>query len=190
MVALVRHVSLPMMLVPLAGWLAGTEGAAAAFFGGAAYSVIVWRSRKRVANSVLRVTGEGDVAKLTIEFVERRPWCEEHFPLGEVADVVLDVKEIEPVIDGNSSLPGVRLVNTKLGPKVDIARIVIVDVTGRSVELTKEYLPYAHVIDSFGKIRVFLRKWGWVPEDERPANVVDEPGGSVEGEAAAQDPHG
>jgi hypothetical protein len=44
--------------------------------------------------------------------------------------------------------------------------------------------------DSFGKIRVFLRTWAWVPEDGRPANVVDEPGGSVEGEAAAQDPHG
>jgi hypothetical protein len=185
MVALVRHVSLPMMLVPLAGWLAGTQGASAAFFGGVAYSFIAWRSRKRVASSVLRVAGEGEVAELTIEFVDRRPWCEEHFLLGEVADVVLDVKEIEPVIDGSSSLPAVRLVDSKVGPKVDIARIVIVDVTGRSVELTKEYLPYVHAIDSFGKIRVFLRKWGWVPEDERPANVVDEPRGSVEGEPSA-----
>ena len=51
-------------------------------------------------------------------------------------------------------------------PEVDQKRIMLVGKTG-SVPLTEAYLASVDVTEWFGKIRVFLRKHGWVPESER-----------------------
>jgi hypothetical protein len=89
--------------------------------------------------------------------------------LSHLADVALDVKTIERVSDGGGAIPALRLIDSKVGPKVDTARIILVDGDGREVCLTEDYLPHSMATDSLGKIRVFLRKNGWIPEDEREA---------------------
>ena len=69
-----------------------------------------------------------------------------------------------------------RFIDAKVGPKVDTARIVLVSASGRQVTLTQDYLAHMSATEWLGKIRVFLRKHGWLPEDERegpPSSVVD-----------------
>ena len=42
-------------------------------------------------------------------------------------DVVLDTKTIRKVVDGDSMLPAVRFTESKIGPEIDMARIVLTD---------------------------------------------------------------
>jgi hypothetical protein len=162
MSALFRHFSLPLLLAGVVGWLAGPVAATAALAGAAAYSVWSWRSRKRLGGAVLTV--DRDV--LAIELREKRPTYD-RVSLGDLADVVLQIKTIERVMDGGSAIPAVRFIDSKVAPKVDTARIVLVRASGEEVPLTSEYLPHMHATEWLGKIRTFLRKHGWVPEDER-----------------------
>jgi hypothetical protein len=93
--------------------------------------------------------------------------------LRDLADVRLDVKTIERVQEGNSMIPAVRFTNTTVGPAVDQARIVLVGRKTKSspdrvrVHLTDEYFAHMDSTEWLGKIRVFLRKHGWLPVDER-----------------------
>jgi hypothetical protein len=89
------------------------------------------------------------------------------FPLSELANVTLELKTIQRVVDGPSAIPAVRFIHSTVAPELHIARIVLVATGGREVRLTEEYLPHFDATDWLGKIRVFLRKQGWVPEDER-----------------------
>jgi hypothetical protein len=160
--ALFRHFSLPFLLAMLVAWLAGPAAATAALVGAAAYSAWSWRSRKRGGGAVLTV--DRDV--LAIELRDKRPTCD-RVRLGDLADVALQIKTIERVTDGGSVIPAVRFIDSKVGPKVDTARIVLVRASGQEVPLTSEYLPHMHATEWMGRIRTFLRKHGWVPEDER-----------------------
>jgi hypothetical protein len=70
-------------------------------------------------------------------------------------------------MDGDGAIPAMRFIDAKVGPKVDTARIVLIGASGREVRLTEDYLSHMHATEWMGKIRVFLRKHGWLPEDER-----------------------
>lgn len=59
-----------------------------------------------------------------------------------------------------------RFADSQVAPPVDKARIVL-EFDQRSVPLTREYLAHMDATDMLGELRVFLRKQGWVPEDER-----------------------
>jgi hypothetical protein len=91
----------------------------------------------------------------------------DRFRLDDLANVVLDVKTIRRVTDGTSAIPGLRFVESTIGPEVDRARIVLVGTSGRELPLTEEYLPHMHSTEWLGKIRTFLSGHGWLPEDER-----------------------
>lgn len=169
---------LPLVLATAGGRIAGSVGAIAGLLGGVAYAVRAWRTRKRtvrgavltVANKMVTVTIRG--ARVVYE-------C---FGLAELADVTLELKTIERVMDGASALPALRLINSRVGPKVDTARILLVDAEGREVCLTDEYWPHSEAIQSMGKMRSFLRKHGWVPEGERPlAELRSQRGGGPVG---------
>jgi hypothetical protein len=93
--------------------------------------------------------------------------------LRELSDVRLDIKTIQRVQEGDSMVAAVRFTNTTVGPAIDQARIVLV---GRKtsktpdrlqVHLTDEYFAHMDSTEWLGKIRVFLRKNGWIPADER-----------------------
>src|SRR5262249_20724692 len=91
----------------------------------------------------------------------------ERFRLSDLANVSLDIKTIERVMDGDSAIPAMRFIDAKVGPKVDTGRIVLVGTNGREVRLTDDFLPHMHCTEWLGKVRAFLRKHGWLPEDER-----------------------
>ena len=169
LLALFRHFSLPLLVVVAASAIGGEIAGGAALVLGAAYSVWSWRTRKSRGGAVLRI----DRGAVDVEVRGTRA-VSDRFRLGDLADVVLDVKTIERVMDGNSAIPAMRFIDSKVGPKVDTARIVLVGATGREVRLTEEYLPHMHATEWIGRIRTFLRKHGWVPEDEReePASAA------------------
>jgi hypothetical protein len=162
MIALFRHFSLPLLFAILVGWMAGQLAGFAALAGAAGYSAWSWRKRKRRGGAVLIV----DRGVLDIEMRDKRV-TRDSVRLSDLTNVTLDVKTIERVLEGGSAIPAMRVIDSKVGPKVDTARIVLVCASGDEVPLTTAYLPHMHATEWLGKIRTFLRKHGWVPEDER-----------------------
>jgi hypothetical protein len=92
------------------------------------------------------------------------------FRLRELHDVALDTKTIQRVTDGPSAILMMRYIDARPQPEVDVARIVLVG-KKESFTLSDEYLAHLDASEWLGKIRVFLRKNGWVPEDERAAKA-------------------
>jgi hypothetical protein len=138
---------------PTAGLVALVGSAPAAFW---------WarRKNKNKANVVLRVEN-GDVV-VSNRGGETRT-C---IALRELRDVALDTRTIQPIQEGGSAIPAVRITEGRVGPDVDLARIVLVRRDGTEVPLTKEHGSYMDAIEWLGRMRVFLRSHGWVPADE------------------------
>jgi hypothetical protein len=158
---------LPIMVTTVLGAIAGAEGAIAGLVGtAAANGVYFWRTRKHVLGAVLRVAG--DMVNVA---VKGPAVAYERFRLSELADVTLEIKTIERVIEGAGPIPDVRLAESKVGSKLETARIVLVMTSGREVRLTDPYLPHFDSTAWLGKIRLFLRRHGWVPEDEQEAST-------------------
>ena len=88
-------------------------------------------------------------------------------PLVDLRDVSLDTESIERVIDGTSAIPAIRFADARVAPPLDVARIVLSFRDGNMVPLSAERLSHLETIDVYGKMRVFLRKNGWRPADER-----------------------
>jgi hypothetical protein len=89
--------------------------------------------------------------------------------LDDLADVVLETKTIQPLMDGTSAIPAMRFIEGRVGGDVDTARIALVGCEGDSVLLGATYLAHMEALEWFGKIRVFLRQHGWVPASEQGA---------------------
>jgi hypothetical protein len=108
--------------------------------------------------------------------IERRDSNElgDAISLGAIEDVVLDTKTVERVQDGSPLIPALQAINATVGPPADTARIEIVT-RKRSIFLTNEFLSYTETSDAIAKLRVFLRKNGWVPIDEREIDAHDIP---------------
>lgn len=133
--------------------------------------VFAYRFRKKAvsARGALLVVEEGELKVFTRGGVAPLAVVK----LRELSDVRLDIKTIQRVQEGDSMVAAVRFTNTTVGPSVDTARIVLV---GRKTKktsdrlelnLTDEYYAHMDSTEWLGKIRVFLRKHGWVPADER-----------------------
>jgi hypothetical protein len=91
--------------------------------------------------------------------------------LDELANVELDTKTIRQVEQGGSAIPAMRFADSRVGPELDRARILLVCDDETRIPLSEIYGVHMQTSESFGKMRVFLRKHGWVPEDERDAEL-------------------
>jgi hypothetical protein len=123
-------------------------------------SFFLWRWRKRAQTGTIVMTVEA--GELVVQ-AGRRALA--RIRLGDLEDVALDTKAIRPVQEGGSAIPAVRFIDSKVGPEIDVARIVLVG-EGRSVRLHEDHVAHMTATEWLGKIRVFLRKNGWVPVDE------------------------
>ncbi len=100
-------------------------------------------------------------------------------PLETLRNVSLDIKTIQRVEEGGSAIPAMRVLDSRVGVEVDTSRIVLQG-EGPAVPLGNLYIAHMDATEWLGKIRVFLRKNGWVPADERsegpstPAEADDE----------------
>jgi hypothetical protein len=157
-VALFQLFTAPLMV---AGLLSVVLSPTAGLLGLVATGVIViwmWRRRKQADRIVLAVES-GDL----IVGAGGRPIA--RMRLGDLEDVALDTKSIRPVQEGGSAVPAVRFIDSKVGPEIDVSRIVLVG-GGRSMRLHEAHVAHMTATEWVGKIRVFLRKNGWVPLDE------------------------
>jgi hypothetical protein len=160
---LVKLVSLPLIV---AGTIAALGSPTGGLIGGVAAAVFgVWRNKKattsnpylfRVDGGALRVIGSDGVREIA------------RFDLEELLDVRLEIKTVKMVQEGSSLVPAVRFIETKVADEVDTAKLALVGRDRPPVVLGDEYIAHMDATEQMGKLRVFLRKNGWVPADERP----------------------
>ena len=133
-----------------------------------------WKRSKSGGVALLRVEDEG-LRVLTGNGKKELA----RFALKDL-DVTLDTKTIQRVTDGDSAIPAMRFIDAKVGPEVDTSRVVLRE-GRREYPLTEAYVANMEASEWFGKVRVFLRKHGWVPLDEREP-VSEAPPSSYETE--------
>lgn len=136
--------------VGLAGLVASAAGA------------LAWWRRPRRAGLLLRVAS-GDLTVSTLADGK----VAVSIPLRELLDVRLDTKTIQPLQESGSAVPALRLLEARPGPELDVARVVLVGRSDPFVPLGETYVAHLHATEALGRLRVFLRKNGWVPDDER-----------------------
>jgi hypothetical protein len=160
-VAAIYGLLAPLFAFALVGVLSGSEwiGSAA---GAAVVAVYLWRRRHQrrspratftVDGSVLKLSGPAFRPSLTLE-------------LSQLLDVYLDTKTISRVQESAGPIPDLRFINATVGGEQDTARIAL-ELEHDTLFLTEERSSHLDANEWFGKIRRFLRKHGWVPDDER-----------------------
>jgi len=179
MTAAFQIVALPTVLFCVVWKTVGPTEGAVAWVIALALSVWMWRRTPkpgavlRVEDGVLLVRPRG--AKETLYRVR----------LLDLDDVVLQTKTVERVVDIATGNPYARTLNPQIAPKTDTNRIALEGRGEAEFALTDEYQSHSDTLDWFGKIRVFLRRNGWTPIDER-----EPPSGQVasgRGDAADDD---
>ncbi|HEU4412966.1 MAG TPA: hypothetical protein VFS43_47430 [Polyangiaceae bacterium] len=176
--AVFQLVSLPGVVGIALATLLSPEAGFAGLVGAGALSAWWWRTAPHQGGAIFRVAG-GEVTLLSRNGKRERA----RFRMGDLAYVELDTKTIQRVQEGGGPVPDLRFVQTTVGPEVDNARIVLI-VQGRMIPLTEEYLSYTDTIEWFSRIRLFLRRRGWVPADEAAPDGGE--GGGRRGRRAAQ----
>jgi hypothetical protein len=86
--------------------------------------------------------------------------------LTDLLAVELETKTIRRVHEGDSAIPVMRLLDARVGRDVDTCRVVL-RTQHKTVRLGEQHIAHMDAVESVGKIRVFLRRNGWLPEDER-----------------------
>jgi hypothetical protein len=89
--------------------------------------------------------------------------------LTELLDVALETKTVTHMLEGASAIPAVRFEEAREGPEIDTARLGFVTERGTSHPLGETYISHLYAAEALSRVRVFLRKNGWVPADERDA---------------------
>jgi hypothetical protein len=150
----IAAVAASMVATPTAGLLAllGTSAL-----------VVWWMKRKERPDCIILSVDGGELVvrrERSIEPIGR-------FTLDELVNVSLDSKLIRRVLDGASPIPAVRFTDTRVAPESTTARVILVARERPFVPLGQTYLAHMDATEWLGKIRLFLRKHGWVPEDER-----------------------
>jgi hypothetical protein len=88
------------------------------------------------------------------------------FELSQLLDVYLDTETIQRVRENPGPIPDLRLIDATLGGEQDTARIAL-ELELETYFLTEERLSHLDASEWHNKIRRFLRKHAWVPDDER-----------------------
>jgi hypothetical protein len=118
---------------------------------GVAVTALIVRAKPREGRYVLRV--EDDVLEVTRE---RRASPLARIRLADLLDVTLDRQTRPATGRGGSATDRVRLAFERRGPD-------------DSIFVPDERITPFEAQEWYSKVRVFLRKHGWVPEDERQA---------------------
>ncbi len=159
--AALQTLALPGVVGAALSVYAGPGAGFAGLVGSTALGVYLWRRRPRTG-FVLRIEG----GRLSVTPRGARK-VGPSVALSDLHDVVLETMTIQPVVEGASAIPAMRFVQAQAGPEVDTARVVLVHGDGKRTRLGEHELAHMEASEWFGKLRVFLRKHGWLPPDER-----------------------
>lgn len=123
----------------------------------------LWYARTMRRADVVRFEMVGDEVG-----VSREGGAPEYFALSSIRDVEMETKDIRRV--SYEQQVGAPLPTTNVSAEVGVKRMVIVlDGPARRALVTTSYSSASHCTEQFGKVRVFLRRNGWLPLDERAA---------------------
>lgn len=164
--ATLQFLMLPVATGIVLGFVASPTTALLGMVLGAAASIYWWKTSKDAGGAHLRVEGRD----LFLTLRGDKPW---RVPLGDIVDVELDIKTIQRVQDGSALVPSTMAIDSKVGAETDTGRIVLVT-EKRRVALTDDFVAHMDAVEWMGKIRVFLRKHGWVPDAEVEDTEEDE----------------
>jgi len=114
---------------------------------------VVPRAKLRVEGGVLHLSGLAFSSPIAL-------------PLSELLDVYLDTKTIQRIQENPGPIPDLRFINATVSGEMDTARIAL-ELQNETYYLTEERLSHTDANEWFSKIRRFLRRNGWVPDDER-----------------------
>ena len=169
-----RHVgpARAALQIGIAGTVGGAVAAAAGLpevgagiiLGSAAVGFWRWRRAPDVAGVLFRV--EDGVLVVSVRGTNQ---VLARTRLVDLRNVSLDTKSIRKVEPGRDVVPAVQFINNQVGPEIDVARILL-EIKGSvptTIRLTEAFLAHTDSVEWVGKIRVFLRSHGWLPEDER-----------------------
>jgi hypothetical protein len=118
-------------------------------------SRVIPRAKLRIEQETLYLSGPAFAAPMAI-------------PLGQLLDVYLDTKTIQRVQENTGTLPQLRFLNATVSGEMDTARIAL-ELEKETFFLTEQRVSHTDANEWFSKIRRFLRKHGWLPDDERAA---------------------
>jgi hypothetical protein len=145
-----------------------------AVVGGAVFAMFLvaawwaWRRTRAATRVVLRVDDGRFIA-------ERARGSSDllSIPLSHIRNVRLETKTIEKLQTDRTI--GALIVASSVRPAIDVSRVVIVPAKSWGVPfvLDAEYEPNFEAVEWLGKIRRFLRAYGWVPADERERKAKD-----------------
>jgi hypothetical protein len=124
------------------------------------WAVTTWRSARGPSGVRLRV----EDGALWVDRGRGQP--PERFPLSGLRNVEIESKALQRVV--LEQQVGAPMMTTAVTPSVDVGRLALVSERApRPVYLLETFGSYSHCTEWLGKVRVFLRRGGWVPEDER-----------------------
>jgi hypothetical protein len=132
------------------------------FAGFVAGAVLRWKRTRFATRIVLRV----EEGQLLVQGASRAREALS-LPLSRIRNVRLETKTIEKLQTDRTI--GALIVATSIRPAIDVSRVVVVPAKswGGPFALDAEYEPNFEAVEWLGKIRRFLRAYGWVPADER-----------------------
>lgn len=151
----------PFFCLAAVAGLSGSLGLGALAFV-ACLAYVLWKRRRlktvpravfTVQGSALTLSGDGFRNPRTIE-------------LADLLEVYLDTKTIQRVQESPGPIPDLRFINATVSGEHDSSRIGL-ELEHETLFLTEERVSHTDANEWFSKIRRFLRKHGWVPEDER-----------------------
>ena len=161
-VAMLQLFALPALVAAVTALLDRSLAVVSLF---ASFGWLVWRVRR---NRHVNVTFRADERWIEVARVREPPL---RFPIHDVTDVVLDTKSIQPVQDGVSAIPGMRLIDSRVGPEIDVARIALVVEHHDTPICSSRNTSRTPKPRAVRQLRVFLRKQGWLPESERESEA-------------------
>jgi hypothetical protein len=124
----------------------------------------VWAARDKGADGGIALEVEAD----DLLVADGRGVLPRRVALAKVREVEIESKAIRRV--AYTQQVGEALPSTRVSGDVDVARIVlVVEGEAQPIRLTEAYESYSNCAECFGKVRVFLRSHGWLPEGEREA---------------------
>lgn len=165
--AILQLIAVPALAATATAWLVGPNAALVALVVSAVGLGLWWKRGPMAADARTLFVEDGIL-------VVRGPRGHElrKMELGDLLQVELDTKTVEMVQEGGSAIPAVRMLESRVGPKLDRSRIVLALADGSVLRLGDEYQSHTTALEWVGKMRVFLRKHGWVPNDERPSDSL------------------
>jgi hypothetical protein len=126
----------------------------------------IWWSRRRAADKVRLEIDNG-------ELHVQRARMDSRVKLADLLGVEFETKTIQRVEEGGSMIMAMRIIDSRVGVEVDTSRVVL-RTTGPRILLGEAFISHTDTTETVGKVRVFLRKHGWLPQSERSEEVGED----------------